>query len=159
MSTLFRTLVRMLVRMLVRLGCALSTFVLAATMSFAYAAGKDEPVKVLYHFDGGLEQAVKGLRNIKNHLDVEPKTRIIVVAHAQGVNFLLDGAANATGNPFNIPVEELDARGVEFRVCEITLKSNKIDPKKLLPQVKLVPSGVAEIGRLQAKEGFVYLKP
>ena len=80
-------------------------------------------------------------------------------SHAQGVQFLLDGASNATGNPFNIPVEELAARGVEFRVCEITLKSNKIDPKKLLPQTTLVPSGVVEIGRLQAKEGFAYLKP
>ena len=138
---------------------ALLAFVAAASISFAYAAGKDEPIKAVYHFDSGFEQATKGLRNIKNHLDVDPTTKIVVVAHAQGVDFLLDGAANATGNPYNIPVEELAARGVEFRVCEITLKSRKIDPKKLLPQTKLVPSGVVEIGRLQAREGFVYLKP
>ena len=138
---------------------ALLAFVAAASISFAWAAGKDDPVKIVYHFDSGFEQATKGLRNIKNHLDVDPTAKIVVVAHAQGVNFLLDGAANATGNPYNIPVEELAARGVEFRVCEITLKSNKIDPKKLLPQTKLVPSGVVEIGRLQAREGFVYLKP
>ena len=138
---------------------ALLAFIAAASISFAYAAGKDEPIKIVYHFDSGFEQATKGLRNIKNHLDVDPTTKIVVVAHAQGVQFLLDGAVNATGNPFNIPVEDLAARGVEFRVCEITLKSNKIDPKKLLPQTKLVPSGVVEIGRLQAREGFVYLKP
>lgn len=138
---------------------SLAAFLVAATVSFAYAASADDPVRIVYHFDAGFEQATKGLRNIKNHLDVEPKTKIVVVAHAQGVNFLLDGATNATGNPYNIPVEELAARGVEFRVCEITLKSNKIDPKKLLPQTKLVPSGVVEIGRLQAKEGFAYLKP
>ncbi|MBC8038188.1 MAG: DsrE family protein [Rhizobiales bacterium] len=137
----------------------LAAFVAAFAVSFAFAAGKDDPVKVVYHFDAGLEQATKGLRNIKNHLDVEPKTKIVVVAHAQGVNFLLEGAQSATGNPYNIQVEELEARGVEFRVCEITLKANKIDPKKLLPQTKLVPSGVVEIARLQAKEGFVYLKP
>jgi len=125
----------------------------------AGAASANDPVKVVYHFDAGLEQATKGLRNIKNHLDVDPKAKIVVVAHAQGVNFLLEGAQNATGNPFNIPVEELEARGVEFRVCEITLKANKIDPKKLLPQTKLVPSGVVEVARLQAKEGFVYIKP
>ncbi|MBL8523233.1 MAG: DsrE family protein [Betaproteobacteria bacterium] len=138
---------------------SLAAFLVAATVSFAYAASADDPVKIVYHFDAGFEQATKGLRNIKNHLDVEPKTKIVVVAHAQGVNFLLDGATNATGNPYNIPVEELAGRGVEFRVCEITLKSNKIDPKKLLPQTKLVPSGVVEIGKLQAKEGFAYLKP
>lgn len=138
---------------------ALLTFAAVISMSVAWAAGKDDPVKIVYHFDAGFEQATKGLRNIKNHLDVDPKTKIVVVAHAQGVQFLLDGAVNATGNPFNIPVEELAARGVEFRVCEITLKSNNIDPKKLIPQTKLVPSGVVEIGRLQAKEAFAYLKP
>jgi len=137
----------------------LIALIAAASFSFAYAAGKDEPIKIVYHFDSGFEQATKGLRNMKNHLDVDPTTKIVVVAHALGVQFLLDGAVNATGNPFNIPVEELAARGVEFRVCEITLKSNKIDPKKLLPQTKLVPSGVVQIGRLQAREGFVYLKP
>ena len=128
----------------------LLVFIAAISTSLAFGAAKDDAVKIVYHFDSGFEQAAKGLRNIKNHLDVDPTTKIAVVAHAQGVQFLLDGAANATGNPFNIPVEELAARGVEFRVCEITLKSNKIDPKKLLPQTKLVPSGVVEIGRLQA---------
>jgi intracellular sulfur oxidation DsrE/DsrF family protein len=137
----------------------LLAFMAAASISFAYGAGKDDPIKVVYHFDAGLEQATKGLRNIRNHLDVDPKVKIVVVAHAQGVQFLLDGAVNATGNPYNISVEDLAERGVEFRVCEITLRSNKIDPKKLLPQTKLVPSGVVEIGRLQAREGFVYLKP
>lgn len=138
---------------------ALCALVTALAISSACAATKDDPIKIVYHFDSGFEQATKGLRNIKNHLDVDPTTKIVVVAHAQGVQFLLDGATNATGNPFNIPVEDLAARGVEFRVCEITLKSNKIDPKKLLPQTKLVPSGVVEIGRLQAREGFAYLKP
>ncbi|MBL8514309.1 MAG: DsrE family protein [Betaproteobacteria bacterium] len=142
------------------LRCAL-VCLLATGGAFAQTvpAAKDDAIKVVYHLDAGLEQAAKGLRNMKNHLDTAPKTKIVAVAHAQGVQFLLDGAVNATGNPFNVNVEELEARGVEFRVCEITLKSNKIDPKKLLSQVKLVPSGVVEISRLQAKEGFVYLKP
>lgn len=125
----------------------------------SFPALAQDPIKVIYHLDSGLEQATKGLRNIKNHLDVDPKVKIVVVAHAQGVNFLLEGAQNQAGNPYNIPVEELAARGVEFRVCEITLKSNKIDPKKLLPETKLVPSGVAEVARLQARENFVYIKP
>ena len=136
---------------------------LAGAFLLAFAVGvlaaPTDPVKVVYHFDSGLDQATKGLRNIKNHLDVDPTAKIVVVAHAQGVQFLLDGAVSSTGNPYNIPVEELARRGVEFRVCEITLKSNNIDPKRLLPETKLVPSGVVEIGRLQAREGFVYLKP
>ena len=38
--------------------------------------------KVVYHFDGGLAQATKGLRNIRNHLDTDPKAKILAVAHA-----------------------------------------------------------------------------
>lgn len=137
---------------------------LAFAISWAGAAmagttGPNDPVKVVYHFDAGFEQATKGLQNIKNHLDVDPTAKIVVVAHAQGVDFLLDGATNKTGNPYNIPVEALAARGVDFRVCAITLKVRGIDPKRLLPETKIVASGVVEIGRLQAKEGFAYLKP
>jgi hypothetical protein len=39
------------------------------------------------------------------------------------------------------------------------LTRNNIDPKKVIEEASLVPSGVAEISRLQAKEGFVYLRP
>jgi uncharacterized protein len=139
--------------------CKVLLVVLLTLAGVALAADPGDPTKVVYHFDSGLEQATKGLRNIRNHLDVDPKVKIVAVAHAQGVNFLLDGAVSQTGNPYNIQVEELAARGVEFRVCEITLKANKIDPKRLLPQTTVVPSGVVEIAKLQAKEGFVYIKP
>jgi len=53
----------------------------------------------------------------------------------------------------------LQAKGVEFRVCNNTLVSRKIDPKKVLPGAKIVPSGVAELAKVQAKEGYVYVKP
>jgi intracellular sulfur oxidation DsrE/DsrF family protein len=39
------------------------------------------------------------------------------------------------------------------------LQTRNIDAGKLLMETKVVPSGVAEVARLQAKEGFVYLKP
>jgi intracellular sulfur oxidation DsrE/DsrF family protein len=48
--------------------------------------------KVVYHIDNAEAQATKGLRNIRNHLDVAPETKIIVVTHADGVDFLMDGA-------------------------------------------------------------------
>ena len=50
-------------------------------------------------------------------------------------------------------------RGVEFRVCEYTLKSRNIDKSKMIDDLKYVPSGVAEVARLQAQEGYAYLKP
>lgn len=114
--------------------------------------------KVVYHFNDSAN-ATAGMNNIKNHMSSSPNAKIVAVTHGKGVDFMIDGATDKDGNPYNAKIEELQAKGVEFRVCNNTLVSRKIDPKTVLPTAKIVPSGVAEIGRLQAKEGFVYLKP
>ncbi|MGE5027697.1 MAG: DsrE family protein [Betaproteobacteria bacterium] len=126
---------------------------------FGVAGSATDEVKVLYHInDSTVARAALG--NIRNHLNAtEGKVKIVVVAHGNGVDFLLDGGADKNGNPYNITVEELMGRGVDFRVCNNTLKARSIDPKSVLPGAVIVPSGVAEIGRLQAKEGYVYIKP
>ena len=85
--------------------------------------------------------------------------QIVVVTHGKGIDFLLDGATDKAGNPYNIKVEELQAKGIDFRVCNNTLVSRKIDPKAVLPGAHIVPAGVAELGKLQSTEGFVYIKP
>jgi intracellular sulfur oxidation DsrE/DsrF family protein len=115
--------------------------------------------KVVYHFDGGLAQATKGLRNINNHLEVDPTAKIVVVAHAQGVDFLMKGAEDANKNPYSVAVELLKERGVKFEVCEITIRNRKLDKKQFIPEVDYVPSGVVELAKLQAHQHFVYIKP
>jgi intracellular sulfur oxidation DsrE/DsrF family protein len=115
--------------------------------------------KVVYHLSDGLAQASNALRNIGNHLEVNPKARIVLVAHAQGVDFLMDRAKDRNGNPYNIPVEALKAMGVEFRVCEITLRNRKLERRQFIPEVTFVPSGVHEIAKLQARQGFAYIRP
>ena len=114
--------------------------------------------KVVYHVND-TENATAAMRNANNHLDADPKAHIVFVTHSKGVDFLLEGAADKNGNPYNINVEKLMARGVQFDVCNNTLVSRKIDPKTVLPGAKIVPSGVAEIAKLEAKEGYAYLKP
>ena len=115
--------------------------------------------KVVYHVNDTKEQAANALRNINNHLEVNPKAKIVVVTHAQGVDFLFEGARDRNGNPYNVAVEELKQRGVTFDVCEITLRNRKLDKSKFIPEAVFVPSGVAEITRLQQREGYAYLRP
>lgn len=115
--------------------------------------------KVVYHINDSGAQAANALRNVGNHLEVNPKAKIILVMHAQGVDYLFDGAKDRNGNPYNIAVEELMGRGVKFDVCEITLRNRKLDKKKFIPEATYVPSGVAEITRLQQREGYAYLRP
>jgi uncharacterized protein len=113
----------------------------------------------VYHVNEGVDHAPQVLRNIGNHLDAEPGAKIVVVTHGPGIDFLLEGAKDKNGNPFDATVDTLQARGVDFRVCNNTLQARHIDPKKVIPEATIVPSGVAEIGRLESKEGYVYLKP
>ena len=117
------------------------------------------PDRVVYHLNEGLPQASNGLRNINNHLEVNPKAKIIVVAHARGVDFMMKDAKDANGAKYEDLVEQLVQRGVQFDVCEITLRNRKLARDQFIEYSTFVPSGVAEITRLQQKEGFAYLKP
>ncbi|QJR15078.1 DsrE family protein [Usitatibacter palustris] len=137
---------------------ALAAIVLA-TAAHAAIAGPNDPVKVVYHVNEAGDQATSAIRNIRNHLTADPTAKIVVVTHAGGVQFLLQDAKDKNNAPYDAQVQELVAKGVEFRVCKFTLERNKIDPKRVLEEAKLVPSGVAEVSRLQAREGYAYLKP
>ena len=99
------------------------------------------------------------MSNIRNHLRAEPDTKIVVVANGDGIRFLLAGARERNGRLFDAAVSALAAQGVEFRVCKNTLTSHDVPLSQLLPEAALVTSGVAEVARLQAREGFVYLRP
>ncbi|MBT9613864.1 MAG: DsrE family protein [Burkholderiales bacterium] len=122
------------------------------------SAKSTDPIKTVYHINDSTVAGV-AMNNIKNHMSADPGGKITVVTHGKGIDFLLDGAADKNGNPYNIAVEELMAKGVDFRVCNNTLVGRKIDPKTVLPGAKIVPSGVAELGKLQSGQGYVYIKP
>jgi intracellular sulfur oxidation DsrE/DsrF family protein len=130
--------------------------VLAAGLVPATAA---EPVKVVSHVNEGIEQAARAMTNIRNHLSTDPTAKIVVVAHGRGIDFLLKEAKTPGGSAFGTDVEELALRGVEFRVCRFTLERRDIEPSKVVPDAKIVPSGVAEVARLQSREHYSYLKP
>ena len=119
-------------------------FALAALALLAGCAGSPQDKvaqdRVVYHFSDGLPQASNGLRNIGNHLEVNPGARIVVVSHARGVDFLMKDAKDANGARYEDLVEQLKMRGVRF-------------------DTTYVPSGVAEVTRLQQREGYAYLKP
>jgi uncharacterized protein len=115
--------------------------------------------RVVYHLNSGLEQATNGLRNVRNHLEVNPKAHIVVVAHAQGVDYLMKGQKDANGNPYEATVIDLIGQGVKFQICEITLRNRKLNRSQFIEDATYVPSGVAEITRLQAREGYAYLRP
>src|SRR3546814_145849 len=111
---------------------------------------------VVYHINDAEDQALAGLRNMRNELDVAPNTKIVVVTHSKGVDFLMNDYEDAAKvKPL---VAALAARGVDFEVCEITLKNRKLSKDQFILEANFTPSGVVLLTKLQ-NEGYAYIKP
>jgi intracellular sulfur oxidation DsrE/DsrF family protein len=137
---------------------ALLFFVLSA---FCYSSYADNAVThVVYHIDETQTQGLKALRNIRNHLDVSPKTKIIVVAHANGVEMLMEGVRDQkTGTEYAPLVSALKSSGVTFEVCETTLRNKNLKKSQFILDADFTPSGVVRLADLQYSEHFAYIKP
>lgn len=134
---------------------------LAITFSlFAMGAHAAGPTEVVYHIDDAESQGIKGLRNIRNHLDVSPQTKVIVVTHANGVDIMMEGAKDKkNGIEFAPLVGALKSRGVRFEVCEITLKNRNLKKDQFILDTDFTPSGVVRVADLQYQNHFAYIKP
>jgi intracellular sulfur oxidation DsrE/DsrF family protein len=114
--------------------------------------------KVVYHFDNAMAQGLKGLRNVRNHIDTDPTAQITVVTHAEGVDMLMEGAKSANGTEYAPLVAALKGRGVTFEVCEITLRNRSLNKDQFIQEVDFTPSGVVRLAKLQG-QGYAYIKP
>jgi intracellular sulfur oxidation DsrE/DsrF family protein len=135
----------------------LKTLLAATTLSVASALACAQD-SFVYHIDDTSTQALKGLRNIRNHIDTDPTAKITVVTHAFGVDFLMEGMKDRNESTFAATVAALTARGVKFEVCEITLKNRNLKKEQFIQEADFTPSGVVRLTKLQ-KQGFAYIKP
>jgi len=142
-----------------RAASILFVLTMALLAGVAGAQTAEPPVRVVYHFGEAGEQPSRGLQFIRNHLEADPKAKIVVVTHAAGVDFLMKGAKTPRGNEYRNAIEELELQDVKFQVCEITLRERNLRRDQFVEQAGFVRSGVAEIARLQSREGYVYIKP
>ena len=126
---------------LLRMAAALMLCLAAAT-----SAAQD---RVVYHFDSVATQGLEGLRNLRNHLDVDPGAKIVVVTHGEGVDMLMEAAKAANGTEFAPLVSVLATRGVSFEICEITLKNRNLQKEQFIQEATFTPSGFARIAKLQ----------
>ena len=127
------------------------TLALAATAAFA----QDQ---VVYHFDNAAAQGLKGLRNVRNHIETDASAKITVVTHAEGIDMLMEGAKAANGTEYAPLVSALKSRGVKFEICEITLKNRSLKRDAFIQEADFTPSGVLRIAKLQ-HGGAAYIKP
>ncbi len=151
-------------------GLAASFFLGAAAIADHHSYGKQ---KVVYHINYDNPKAhVGALRNIQNHINAvgAENLDLKVVLHGNGLALLLDPSsldsvrnfkhANAT-EEMTAKVAALKDQGVDFNVCANTVRGRKVDYTNDLYDVSeadIVPSGVAEVAKLQAM-GYSYIKP
>ena len=136
---------------------AFTPMLAALMLATAPMAANAAEEKVVYHVNDSANARV-AMNNVNNHLNAAPDAKIVVVTHGKGIDFLLNDAKDDKGE-YAPTVAGLAGKGVSFRVCANTLKARKLDAGAVVPEATVVPSGVAEIGKLQAQEGYVYLKP
>lgn len=143
---------------LAMLGLSLPAMAAAQPAEAASAHAKSKHRTAAYHISDHT-RAIKMMRNLGAHRDADATAELVVVAFGGGVDFLLDGAMDEHGNSYEALVDTHVAAGVKFRVCNNTLVARSIQRERLLPDVVVVPSGVAELTRLQCDEGAAYIKP
>lgn len=136
-----------------------ATFFCGLILLFQGALRADEPIKVVYHVMDTDAQGMLAIGNIRNHLRADPSAKITLVALFKGINLLMEGTTDKNGNPYALAIEELAGKGVQFEICQNSMNFFKVNADQVLPLVKVIPSGVAEIARLQAQERYVYIKP
>jgi intracellular sulfur oxidation DsrE/DsrF family protein len=135
---------------------ALVAVIGAGTLALAQSEARVVDTKVLYEIPTRSSARVV-LRAVDKHLDdAHGHARIAVVAHGGGAETMLAGAKDDAGVAYAPAIDRLRSRGVDFAVCGATLAMRHIDPKRVLPQLRIVDGGNAEIARLGA-EGYVRL--
>jgi intracellular sulfur oxidation DsrE/DsrF family protein len=150
---------RRILALLAVLFCVVPTFAQDKT-ALAVEQDQSAPVNVVYHIDDAAAQGLKALRNMRNHLDVAPKTKIVVVTHGDGVDFLFDGARDPKSNiEYGALISALKAQGVRFEVCQITMKRRNLSKARFVMEADFTPSGVVRIAELQFREHYAYIKP
>lgn len=144
---------------------------LVLTIGAAQADDRYGKQKAVYHMnvdDAQTQTATLG--NIQNHINAvgSENIEVKVVMHGDGVSLVMEPdalkgtkmkAANATPE-MQAKLSGLKQQGVKFEICANTLKGRNVPMDALYDadEADIVPSGVAELSRLQ-QMGYTYIKP
>lgn len=120
------------------------------------SAASDEP-GVVFQLDSDTSMN-RMLAQVARHHAFNPgiETRVILIGN--GVKPALEGAKDANGGQYSAQMEQLMTSGIRVFACEATLNYYNLTEDDLASGVETVPSGVAALGRLQASEGWGYIK-
>jgi hypothetical protein len=137
-------------------GTAPATGATGAAASAAIASPAPAP-KVVFQINVA-EDAPTILRFVTNYLIAEPTALVAVVSYGSGIDFMLKDAKDPKGAPYEPQLAVLRAKGVDFKVCNNTLKARNVTAEVVSKEATVVPGAVNEILRLQTREGYAYFQ-
>ena len=134
--------------------CVVLTCVVLTSALAGQAPPRPQPYKVVFDLtsDDPLDQGAV-LRWLREVGTVNPETDMEVVMYGRGLALVvpdrtsqLEEVKQAIGRPH-----------VSFKVCEISMRNQKVEKSQLLPNVGTVPDGIGEIVAKQ-QAGWGYIK-
>jgi intracellular sulfur oxidation DsrE/DsrF family protein len=109
--------------------------------------------KIIWEMSAGDTAQQRVLFNQLNNVLAEtPDTKIEVVFHGFAVYAMLTD----TGY-FKTQIAAMNKKGIVFAVCNNSLKKRNINPKRVIPEAKIVPVAILEIVQKQ-EAGWSYIK-
>ena len=133
------------------------TLLACLTLSPATRSADREAPGVVFHLDSETRMN-RMLAQVARHHAFNPDIEARVILIAEGVKTAIEGAQDANGGQYSAQMEQLMASGIRIFACEATLNYYSLTEGDLAFGVETVPSGVAALGRLQAREGWGYIK-
>jgi intracellular sulfur oxidation DsrE/DsrF family protein len=127
---------------------------LTAVVVRTQTPSRPQPYKVVFDLtsDDPADQGAV-LRWLREVGTVNPETDMEVVMYGRGLALVVPGRSSQLEE-----VKQAIARPhVSFKVCEISMRNQKVEKSQLLPNVGTVPDGIGEIV-LKQKQGWGYIK-
>lgn len=119
----------------------------------------DEPTDIsmstVFHFSSDASVQKHAIANVSNLLadDTIDLGTVALVANGAGIKLLSTADSKSPDE-----VGGLVERGVEIKACQNSMDAFDLTKSDLIDGVEPVPSGVGELTKLQAKDGFAYIK-
>ncbi|MEQ1554487.1 MAG: DsrE family protein [Ferruginibacter sp.] len=128
-------------------------FVLLATSTNLFAQKKQH--KIVFQFTNANDtmQQKAFVKQLENLTEYWPKAKYEVVLYNQGIELLM-----ITNTFYLERLTALKNKGVQFLICENTLKNRKLSKDIFVKElVAYIPAGIAEIVEKQ-EQGWSYIK-
>jgi intracellular sulfur oxidation DsrE/DsrF family protein len=92
------------------------------------------------------------IKQLGNILSVAPDTKIEIVCHGPGLDFLVKDKSVVVAK-----LGDFKEKGVVFNACEFSMKERNVDKSRIVAEATYVPAGIIAIVSKQ-EQGWSYIK-